>query len=121
MTEKHGKPIAVKQVEKWYQSRQGPIHALAEPSRDIKEGEFVSIVGPSGCGKSTLLMMVAGLVSPSSGAIAVDGHAVVSPYTDLGMMFQRPVLLDWRNVLDNVLVQLDLRSIPRRDFVERAK
>jgi NitT/TauT family transport system ATP-binding protein len=120
MPENHGKPIAIKEVEKWYRSKQGAVHALARTSLDVEEGEFVSIVGPSGCGKSTLLMIVAGLVSPSAGAITIDGRSIVSPYTDLGIMFQRPVLLDWRTVLDNVLLQLDLRGISRTGYVDRA-
>jgi NitT/TauT family transport system ATP-binding protein len=120
MTENHGKPIVIKDVAKWYRSKKGPVHALAETSLDIGEGEFVSIVGPSGCGKSTLLMIVAGLVSPSAGTISIDGRSVTSPYTNLGIMFQRPVLLDWRTVLGNVLVQLELRGISHASYVDRA-
>jgi NitT/TauT family transport system ATP-binding protein len=121
MTENHGNPIIIKDVTKSYRSKEGPLHALAQTSLNIGEGEFVSIVGPSGCGKSTLLMIVAGLVSPSSGTVAIGGTSVTSPYTNLGLMFQRPVLLDWRTVLDNVLVQLELRGIPREGYVDRAR
>ena len=62
MTENHGKPIIIKDVAKWYRSKEGPVHALAQTSLNVGEGEFVSIVGPSGCGKSTLMMIVSGLV-----------------------------------------------------------
>ena len=120
MAESQGKPIAVQKVEKSYASKGGPVHALASTSLDVEPGEFVSIVGPSGCGKSTLLMIVAGLVSASAGAVTIDGRRVAEPYTDLGIMFQRPVLLDWRNVLDNVLLQLDLRGRSRSGYVDRA-
>jgi NitT/TauT family transport system ATP-binding protein len=120
MSENHGKPIVIKDVTKWYRSSEGPVHALAKTSLDIKDGEFVSVVGPSGCGKSTLLMIVAGLVAPSAGTIMIGGQAVTAPYTNLGIMFQRPVLLDWRTVIDNVLLQLELRGISRASYRERA-
>jgi NitT/TauT family transport system ATP-binding protein len=120
MSENHGKPIVVKDVAKWYRSGEVPVHALAETSLNIKDGEFVSIVGPSGCGKSTLLMIVAGLIAPSAGTITIGGQAVTAPYTNLGIVFQRPVLLDWRSVIDNVLLQLELRGIPRATYRERA-
>jgi NitT/TauT family transport system ATP-binding protein len=116
-----GKPIAIEEVAKSYLSREGPVHALAPTSLHVRAGQFVSIVGPSGCGKSTLLMIVAGLIAPSAGAVTIDAQRIVEPYTDLGIMFQRPVLLEWRNVLDNVLVQLDLRGQPRAEYVDRAK
>lgn len=121
MTPSQGKPIAIREVAKWYATRQGPIHALASTSLDVGAGEFVSIVGPSGCGKSTLLMIVAGLVTASAGSVSIDLRRISAPYTDLGIMFQRPVLLDWRNVLDNVLVQLELRGQPRASYVDRAR
>jgi NitT/TauT family transport system ATP-binding protein len=120
MTENRGKPIVINDVAKWYRSKQGPIQALAPTSLDIGQGEFVSIVGPSGCGKSTLLMIVAGLVTPSAGTISIGRQRVIGPYTDLGLMFQRPVLLEWRTVLDNVLLQVDLRGLPRANYINTA-
>jgi NitT/TauT family transport system ATP-binding protein len=120
MTEDHGKPIVINDVVKWYRSKAAPVQALAPTSLEIKEGEFVSIVGPSGCGKSTLLMIVAGLVSPSAGKVTIGDQQVTKPYTNLGLMFQRPVLLDWRTVLDNVLLQVDLRGLSRTNYVEKA-
>jgi NitT/TauT family transport system ATP-binding protein len=120
MIQDRGKPIVIKDVTKWYRSKKGPVHALAETSLNIEQGEFVSIVGPSGCGKSTLLMIVAGLVPPTAGTISIDGRSVTSPYTNLGIMFQRPVLLDWRTVLGNVLIQLELRGIANSSYEDRA-
>src|SRR3954462_14015135 len=87
-----------------------PITALAECSLEMRPGEFVSVVGPSGCGKSTLLLMVAGLISKSSGSITIADLPVTRPYTDLGIVFQEPVLLDWRKVMGNVLLQVELRK-----------
>ena len=70
---------------------------------DVRANEFVSLVGPSGCGKSTLLRLVAGLILPSAGRIAVRGKPVSGPISDVGMVFQSPVLLPWRTTLDNIL------------------
>src|SRR5207245_6433811 len=86
----------------------------------IHEGEFLTIVGPSGCGKSTLLRIVAGLHLASAGDVRVDGRIVDRAQTNLGIVFQSPVLLDWRTALDNVLVQVELRGLDPRAYKERA-
>jgi NitT/TauT family transport system ATP-binding protein len=95
-------------------------HALEAVDLSIREGEFLSIVGPSGCGKSTLLRIVAGLHLPSGGEARVGGRVVDRAQTDVGIVFQSPVLLDWRNALDNVLVQIELRGLDPRAYRERA-
>ncbi len=87
----------------------------------VRPGELVVVVGPSGCGKSTLLRIAAGLLPASSGRVRVGGRDVIGPQTELGIVFQSPVLLDWRNVLDNVLVQLELRGLDPQQFRERAR
>ena len=87
---------------------------LAAVDLAIRDGEFLAIVGPSGCGKSTLLRIVAGLHLPSAGEVQVGGRLVDRPQTEVGVVFQSPVLLDWRNVLDNVLVQVELRGLKPR-------
>ncbi|MGO4835079.1 ATP-binding cassette domain-containing protein, partial [Rhizobiaceae sp. 2RAB30] len=94
--------VEIDQVGKTYRTRSGdPMVALSPTSLLIRKGEFVSIVGPSGCGKTTLLNMIAGLIHPSSGAIRIDGEPAASG-TSIGYVFQRPVLLPWRRVIDNV-------------------
>jgi NitT/TauT family transport system ATP-binding protein len=114
--------VTVDRVKKIYETRGEPILALDECTLDLGPGEFVSIVGPSGCGKSTLLLMVAGLIPASSGRIAIGETDVTRPYTDLGIVFQEPVLLDWRKVLGNVLLQVDLRrGHNKRDYRDRAR
>ena len=87
----------------------------------VRPGELVVVVGPSGCGKSTLLRIVAGLLPFSSGQVRVGGRDVKGPQTDLGIVFQSPVLLDWRNVLENVLVQIELRGMEVEKYRARAE
>ena len=82
----------------------------------VAQGEFVAIVGPSGCGKSTLLRIVAGLLRRTGGSVSLDGREVTGAQTDLGIVFQSPVLLEWRNVLDNVLLQLELRGLDPKAY-----
>lgn len=113
--------IRVRDVTKTYSARGRPMLAVDGVSLDMRSGEFVSIVGPSGCGKSTLMMMVSGLVPYTTGEIAIGGSRVTSPYTDVGIVFQRDALLEWRTVLDNVLLQIDVRRMKRRDYEEKAR
>ena len=114
--------LKVERVRKVYETRGEPISALEECSLDINPGEFVSVLGPSGCGKSTLLLMIAGLIPASSGVITIGETQVKGPYTDLGIVFQEPVLLDWRKVLGNVMLQVDLRrGLDKRDYRARAR
>jgi len=116
--------VALAGAAKTYRSGRGPTaretHALESVDLSIAQGEFLSIVGPSGCGKSTLLRMVAGLHLPSAGEVRVGGRIVDRPQTDIGIVFQSPVLLDWRNVLDNVLVQVELRGLKPHAYRDRA-
>ncbi len=86
----------------------------------VRTGELVVVVGPSGCGKSTLLRIVAGLLPFTAGVVQVRGKDVAGPQTDLGIVFQSPVLLDWRNVLDNVLVQIELRGLDANHYRNKA-
>ena len=114
--------VRIENVAKIYETRGEPITALSECSLDMRPGEFVSVVGPSGCGKSTLLLMVAGLISKSAGTITIGDRPVTRPYTDLGIVFQEPVLLDWRKVLGNVLLQVELRKgMDKKRYIARAK
>jgi NitT/TauT family transport system ATP-binding protein len=96
------------------------VRALDAIDLTVPSGEFLAIVGPSGCGKSTLLRLIAGLLPPSSGSVMLHGEPVNRPQTRLGIVFQSPVLLDWRTVLDNVLLQLELRGEDPRPHRDRA-
>jgi ABC-type nitrate/sulfonate/bicarbonate transport system ATPase subunit len=87
--------------------------ALQATNLDVAENDFITILGPSGCGKSTLLRMVAGLETPSTGAITLDGHAVRGPGADRGMVFQSYTLFPWLTVLQNVCFGLREKGLPR--------
>ena len=108
--------IRLENVGKVYRSNAGPVEACGEIDLDIRRSEFVAIVGPSGCGKTTILKMVAGLQPYTTGSISIDGKRVDGPHTDLGIVFQDAILLDWRSVLDNVLLQVDIRRLDRAQF-----
>ena len=112
--------LSIEQVRKTYGSPRGPVHALKDIGLEVREGEFVSILGPSGCGKSTLLKCIAGLEPVSGGQIAVQGRPLKGPPEDMGIVFQRDVLLDWRTILDNVLITAEFAGLNRAAMRERA-
>ena len=119
---KSGVPISISNVSKSFgEEEEDPFLALKEVSVDIEAGEFISVVGPSGCGKSTLMLMVAGLLKRSRGDIVVAGHSVTKPITDVGIAFQDHLLLEFRNAIDNVTLQADIRGLPRKKIEARAK
>jgi NitT/TauT family transport system ATP-binding protein len=117
-----GVPIEMRRVSKTFgEDSDQPFRALGEISMSIEAGEFVSVVGPSGCGKSTLMLMVAGLLSHSEGDIVIGGKRVTRPLTDVGIAFQDHLLLDFRTAIDNVMLQADIRRLPRKPIEARAK
>jgi NitT/TauT family transport system ATP-binding protein len=112
--------IAIRDLRHTFMRAGMVTNALDGLDLEVGQGELVSVVGPSGCGKSTMLRIVAGLLPFTSGEVRVGGVGVSGPQTDLGIVFQSPVLLDWRNVLDNVLIQLELRGLDPRQYRDRA-
>ena len=105
--------IAIKELSKLYPTRDGSVHALEQISFSVSEGEFVAVIGPSGCGKSTLLKVLAGILRPSKGEARLRGTPITGPRRDIGVVFQSPVLLPWRSVLDNVLLPIDVQRLGR--------
>ncbi len=101
----------------------GETTALQGIELEIPEGEFVSLIGPSGCGKSTLLRIVADLIEPTSGTVAVNGKPARQARTDrdYGIVFQDPVLYDWRTVAKNVALPLEMARWPRQKRNERVQ
>jgi NitT/TauT family transport system ATP-binding protein len=112
--------IEVSDVCKRYGGTRGVL-ALDHVSLAVRQGEFLSILGPSGCGKSTLLRCVGGLESTTDGDIRIRGETVRKPPRNMGIVFQRDVLLEWRNVLDNLFLQVDFRHEPRQRYLGRAR
>jgi NitT/TauT family transport system ATP-binding protein len=94
--------------------------AVEDLSFEVRENEFVTIVGPSGCGKSTTLRIVSGLVPPTQGKVSIRGKQVDAPIGDVGMVFQSPVLLPWRNTVGNVLFTAEMRGESPSAHRERA-
>jgi len=112
--------IALRRVSKRFQSRKGEVHAVDGVSLTVGSGEFVSILGPSGCGKSTLLNMIAGLMPITAGAIEVLGKPVTGPVRDLGVVFQQHLQLPWRTILNNVMLQIEVRRLDKAAYAPRA-
>jgi NitT/TauT family transport system ATP-binding protein len=114
--------VRIQGLDKTYATKDGQsIHALSDVNLDIAEGEFISIVGPSGCGKTTLLKILAGILDRSSGEVTMQGKRLSGPSRELGVVFQTPVLLPWRTVLQNVLVPVEVQRRDRERFEARAR
>jgi NitT/TauT family transport system ATP-binding protein len=114
--------VRISDLQKIYKTRDGnEIHALQDVNLAIAEREFVSIVGPSGCGKTTLLKILSGILARSSGEVVVAGHPQDKPSRDVGVVFQAPVLLPWKTVLQNVMVPIAVQHRPTVEFEVRAR
>lgn len=107
-------------VSKAFSADSGIVRALTGVDLPIARGEFVSVVGPSGCGKTTLLNLAAGLDRPTTGKVTILNKAVNAPVTDVGIVFQEATLMDWRTVLQNVLLQIEIRKLPMAPFRDKA-
>ena len=102
--------IDIRDVSHDYQTNQGLLPVIKNLSISVKKGGFTAIVGPSGCGKSTITRLVSGLLKPSKGSIFISNEKVISPLSTVGMAFQNPVLLEWRNVINNIILPLEIVS-----------
>jgi len=115
--------IALDRVSKTYSSQAGETPALLDVSLAIEQGEFISLIGPSGCGKSTVLRIVADLVPPSAGTVTVNGKSPEAARLDrdYGIVFQAPVLYDWRTVEANVRLPLEVAGRARDEREQRVR
>ncbi|MFT5487168.1 MAG: NitT/TauT family transport system ATP-binding protein [Paracoccaceae bacterium] len=115
--------IRLSGVRKEFETRGETFLAVSDVTFDVTEGELVALVGPSGCGKTTVLKMIAGLHDHSGGEMLIGGTdgAGFSADKDIGMVFQQPLLLKWRKVLENVLLPAEILGLPMREARDRAK
>jgi len=113
--------IRIDAVSQTFRGRRGRVEALKDIDLDIAAGEFLAVIGRSGCGKSTLLRVIGGLLEPSSGSVTVAGDLVTEPRRDVAMVFQRPALLPWRPVLDNVLLPIEIFGRNRAESRDQAE
>jgi NitT/TauT family transport system ATP-binding protein len=114
--------VNIQGVSKSYRTLRGEdVQALDTVDLAIEPGEFIAIVGPSGCGKSTLMMLISGLIPVTTGTILVGDAPVNGPITSAGIVFQRDLLLDWRTVLDNVLLPVEIRKLDPASHLQKAK
>jgi NitT/TauT family transport system ATP-binding protein len=112
--------LEMSHVRMVYDTASGDLLALEDISFAVQPGEFVSVLGPSGCGKSTLLALASGLVFPTRGEVRVASRPVDRPVTDIGIVFQTDVLLDWRRALGNILMQVEMRGMATADYRQKA-
>lgn len=115
--------VEIKGVTHAYRTPAGALPVLRDLNIAIPEGKFCAVVGPSGCGKSTLTRLIAGLMKPDQGEVFLHGERVKTPRKTVGMAFQNPVMLEWRTILENVMLPLEIvaPSMPKAQREERAR
>lgn len=115
------KVVELKNLTMNYHTLDGETQAINNLSLDIRRGEFVSIVGPSGCGKSTLLSLISGLIKPSAGEIFIDNEPVNGPSNIVGYMPQRDHLFEWRTILKNTTLGLEIQNKLNKETLKNAE
>ena len=113
--------LTASNVRKIYRTNAREVHALEDITFSVEENEFVTLVGPSGCGKSTLLKIMGGLMELTAGEVSFKGQPVLGPRRDIGIMFQTPVLFDWRTTLENVLLPAEVLGMDPAASRNRAR
>ncbi len=111
--------VEIKDISKIYHSSDGETMALDNVTFGVDQGEIVAIVGPSGCGKSTILSIIAGLIEPSSGDVLIQGEKILNSNKTMGYMFQSDHLFQWRTILKNVLIGLEIQNKLNEDSFQR--
>ena len=113
--------LSIRGIRKGFERKTIVSPVLADISFDIFERDFVSVIGPSGCGKTTVFNIIAGLLEPDAGALLYRGEVVDSLRGRIGYMMQKDLLFPWRTVLENVLLGLDVRGVPRKAALDTAR
>lgn len=128
MIENPAPAITLAGIEKWYGTRDEPVHALSATDLVVAEREFVVLLGPSGCGKTTMLRMIGGLIAPTGGELIVEGQRLWEGETrrpeavsELGMVFQDANLFPWLSIEDNIALPLELKGMTRAERRSRAR
>ncbi len=111
--------ITIENLTVRFSSKRADVTAIDDIDLQVADGEFVSIAGPSGCGKSTLLKVIAGLTDATAGEVLLRGEKVRGPQREIGYVFQRAALLEWRSVRKNILLQAEMRGMPRQAAQQR--
>lgn len=112
--------ISIQNLKKTYMTKSGTVPALQDVTFNVFRGEFITLVGPSGCGKTTLLKIISGLLSKTDGKITFSLSGDFDPRKDVGMVFQKPVLLKWRSIVDNVLLPIEILKLDRQVYFPKA-
>ena len=115
-----GLAVSVEAVGVRFATPGGTVDALADYSLEVEAGSFTVVIGPNGCGKSTLLRLVAGLLVPTHGTVAVGGEPPRPGDGRVGLAFQQPRLVGWRSTIENVALPLELAGVPAGERRERA-
>jgi NitT/TauT family transport system ATP-binding protein len=113
--------ISIENLTVTFSTKRNTVTALEDIDLQVADGEFVSIAGPSGCGKSTLLKVIAGLTDATRGEVRLRGTNVAGPQREIGFVFQRAALLEWRSVRKNILLQAEMRGMPRQAAQRRCE
>jgi len=115
--------VEIKNVAHAYKTPTDVLPVLDGLNFSVPDGGFAAVVGPSGCGKSTLTRLIAGLMKPDRGEVYLQGEPVTGPRASVGMAFQNPVLLEWRTILSNVMLPLEIvpNRLSRREKEDRAR
>ncbi len=115
------KIVELQNVSMNYHALSGETKAIENLSLEVLNGEFVSIVGPSGCGKSTLLSLVAGILKPSKGKILIKNREVKEPSKNIAYMLQKDHLFEWRTIIKNIVIGLEIQGTLNKESLERAE
>jgi ABC-type nitrate/sulfonate/bicarbonate transport system ATPase subunit len=115
-----GNKVEVLGVSKLFRRNGKEIVAMDETNLFIEEGRFATVIGPSGCGKSTLFNIIAGLMPPTTGRVMSEGQNIVEKTGYVGYMLQKDMLLPWRTIVENIILGMEVRGIPKKEAVERA-
>jgi NitT/TauT family transport system ATP-binding protein len=117
--------LKIENLSMIYHTLDGETAAVNNLNLDVNDGEFISIVGPSGCGKSTLLSAIAGLLRPSSGKILLDGSEIIYPCNKtsnkIGYMLQKDHLFEWRSILKNITLGLEIQGKFNKDSIKKVE